>query len=199
MPQSDIAPTPVERIPTAEEHLEAAFASHGYQQEAMTSEYLRVRREALAKIDEEIDDPDAEFDVRNFLSKDESRRKAAMQLANDAANPVVSRQTQMAILKQLVMDYFRGKKRPGLSALTALQATKMINEMSGYDKLPDQKITHEHKITTLPVIQQPFKGELAPLKVTDISAEDGSVVSIANGDGDGISPAVSPVEEDPDF
>jgi hypothetical protein len=193
LPQSDIAPTPVERIPTVEEHLEAAFHTHGYQQEAMAEEYLRVRREALAKIDEDLNADDAFFDVKDFLSKDESRRKAAMALANNATSPIVSRETQVAMLKQLIQDFFRGKKRAGLSALTALKAAELINKMCGYDAPVEQKLTHEHKVMVMPVISQAFTGELPPLRVTDVNDDDGrGMTSIASAP----DPTETPLDKD---
>ena len=182
MPTTNAILTPaVSRIPTAEEHLEAAFNTHGYQQEAMVAEYQRIRNKAISEFEEEVDDPDALLDVREFLSKDESRRKAAMKLANDANAPIVSRETQVAFFKQLIQDFMRNKKRPGLSALTALKAGELLNKMCGYDAPVEQKITHEHKVSTLPVIQQPFKGELPPLKVMDIGNDDGTITSVAHG------------------
>jgi len=189
LPQTDVPPTPVERIPTIEEHLEAAFTFHGVHQEAMVDEYLRVRREALALIGEEVTSADAELDVRQFLSTNEVRRKAAMMLADGAANPVVSRETQMSVLKQLIQDFYRGKKRPGLSALTMLRAVELLNKMCGYDAPVKQEVTHEHKILQMPVIQTPFKGELPPLRVIDIDDGNGTITSIATGDSEEINPA----------
>lgn len=148
----------------------------------MVEEYRRIRNEALAKIDEEVTDPDALFDVKQFLSTDEARRKAAMRLANDSSSPVVSKETQIAFFKQMIQDFMRGKKRPGLSALTAMKAGELINKMCGYDAPEKQEITHEHKVTALPVISAPFKGDLPILKVQDIGDENGAITSIAVGD-----------------
>ncbi len=162
----------VERVSTATEQLEASFASHGYQMEDMQQEYLRIRRNALSKIDEEFEEADAEFDVRCFLSTDEKRRAAANKLAMDSTSPIVSKQTQMAVLKQLIQDYFRNKKRPGLTALTALKAVELLNKMTGYDAPIEQTVSHEHKVIAMPVAQEVFKGELPPLDVIDIPDEN---------------------------
>lgn len=177
------------RIPPSQEHLEAVFESHGFVQEEMIQEYARVRREALAQIDEELNDSQAYFDVRQFLSTDEARLKATRSLAYTAMSPVVSKETQTAVLKQLIQDFNRGKKRPGLNALSVLKAVELLNKMLGYDAPIKQEIKAEHKVTVLPVIQAPFRGELPPLRVNDLAAEDGSITSIAISDN----------EVDPDF
>jgi len=174
--------TPTTRIPRVDEHLEAVFQSHGYQQEALVAEYARVRKEALAKIGEELTESQAYFDVRQFLSTDEVKLKASRQLAEDANSPIVSKQTQVAILKNMIQEYNRGKKRPGLSAITVLKAVELISKICGYDAPIKQEIKAEHKVTCLPVIQTPFKGQLPPLLVQDIASDDGSVTSVSLGD-----------------
>jgi len=172
-----------ERIPSALEHLEAAFSTHGFQQEEMHSEYLRVRKAALDKIGEDLKTEEAYLDVRNFINQPDNIRKASQVLAQNASSPVVSKETQLAVLKQMMMDFMRGKKRPGLSALTALKAAEIINKMCGFDAPIEQKLTHEHKVTCLPVIEQPYKGELPPLKVIDVGEDDGMTTSIAVSEG----------------
>jgi hypothetical protein len=163
----------------------------------MQAEYLRVRRKALGDAADALDEAEAEFDVRNFLSKDETRRKAAMALAENATSPIVSRETQTAILKQLVQDFFRGKKRPGLSTLTVLKAVELINKMTGYDAPVKTEVSHEHKITVFPVISQPFKGELPALRVFDVkNEEDGIVDAVAVSDRE-ISPEQAEVTVEP--
>jgi len=184
LPQTDIPVVPVERIPTAEEHFEAAFNSHGIHQESVAEEYKRIRNEALEKIGEELTDPMAEFDVRTFLSTNEARRQAAMKLADQATNPIVSRETQIAILKQLVQDFYRGKKRPGLSALTMLKAVELLNKMCGYDAPEKKEVNVNHKIMTLPIVAEPFKGHLPPLKVVDIGDDSGGVTTLATGESE---------------
>ena len=168
--------------PTVEETLEGVFLSHGYQQEAMMQEYLRVRRKAQDDSQKELDPDELEFDVRSFLSKDETRRKAAMKLASDATNPVVSRETQMAVLKQLVQDYFRGKKRPGLGALTVMKAVELLNKMGGYEAPEKVEHTHEHKVAVLPIVGQAFTGSLPPLQVSDVHDEEGVIDAVAISD-----------------
>jgi hypothetical protein len=162
--------------PDIEKTLESVFSSHGYQQEAMSSEYLRVRRKALGDAADAIDESEAEFDVRSFLSKDETKRKAVMALAENALSPIVSRETQLAILKQLIIDFNRNKKRPGLNALTVMKAVELINKMCGFEKAEKVEHSHEHKITVFPVISQSFKGELSPLKVFDVRNEEDGIV-----------------------
>lgn len=181
--------TPTTRIPPSQEHLEAVFQSHGYIQEEMTQEYARVRREALAQIDEQLTESQAYFDVKQFLSTDEARLKATRQLAEDAQSPIVSKQTNIAILKQMIQDFNRNKKRPGLSAITVLKAVELINKMTGYDAPIKQEIKAEHKVTCLPVIQAPFVGQLPVLRVHDLSDEYGNNTTVALGDKD----------PDPDF
>jgi len=171
--------------PDLERTLESVFSSHGYQQELMASEYLRVRRKALGDAADAIDEAEAEFDVRSFLSKDETKRKAAMALAENALSPIVSRETQTAILKQLIVDFNRNKKRPGLNALTVLKAVELINKMAGYDKGEKVEHTHEHKITVFPVISSPFTGTMEKLKVYDVkNEEDGVIDVVATSDRD---------------
>lgn len=174
--------TPTTRIPRVDEHLEAVFQSHGYVQEEMIAEYARVRREALAQIDETLTESQAYFDVKQFLSTDEVRLKATRQLAEDANSPIVSKQTNIAILKQMIQDFNRNKKRPGLSAITVLKAVELINRMCSYDSPVKQEISMEHKVTCLPVIQAPFVGQLPVLKVVDISDEYGNSNTVSLGD-----------------
>ncbi len=184
--------TPTTRIPRVDEHLEAVFESHGYQQEELVMEYARVRREALSKIDESLSDHQALFDVRQFLSTDAVKRKAAQALAENSQSPIVSKETNLAILKQLIQDFYKGKKRPGLSAITVLKAVELINKMTGYESPIKQEIKAEHTVTCLPVIQAPFKGQLPILKVVDLATEDGTVTSVSLGDKD------APLDLDPD-
>jgi hypothetical protein len=182
--------TPTTRIPRVDEHLEAVFQSHGYQQEALVAEYARVRKEALAKIGEELTESQAYFDVKAFLSTDAVKRKAAQALAENSQSPIVSKETNLAILKQLIQDFYKGKKRPGLSAITVLKAVELINKMTGYESPIKQEIKAEHRVTCLPVIQTPFVGQLPILRVVDLAAEDGTVTSVSLGDRD--EPAVDP-------
>ena len=198
MPIADTnALTPVVRIPRPEEHLEAAFHTHGYQQEALVVEYTRIRKQELAKVGEaeveEFNGQMAEFDVKQFLSTDEARRKASQELAKNSTSPIVSKETQIAVLKQLVQDFFKGKKRSGLTAHTALKAMELLNKMCGYDAPVEQKLTHEHKVTAIPVIQTPFVGTLPPLNVIDVPDSDihnhGRItIAIADEVADEISP-----------
>ena len=181
--------TPTTRIPRVDEHLEAVFQSHGYQQEEFINEYARVRREALSQVDEELTESQAYFDVRQFLSTDEAKRKAAQSLAENANSPIVSKETNIAILKQMIQDFNRGKKRAGLSAITVLKAVELINRMTGYDAPIKQEIKAEHRVTCLPVIQAPFKGELPVLRVVDIGDEYGNSTTVSLGDK----------EDEPDF
>ena len=174
--------TPTIRIPPSQEHLEAVFQSHGYVQEDFIQEYARVRREALSKIDEELTESQAYFDVRQFLSTDEAKRKASQSLAENANSPIVSKETNIAILKSLISDFNRNKKRPGLNALTVLKAVELINRMCSYDSPVKHEIKAEHKVTCLPVIQAPFKGELPVLRVHDLSDEYGNNATVALGD-----------------
>jgi hypothetical protein len=161
--------------------LDSVFRSHGFQKEAMVQEYLRVRRKAQ----EDYKQEEAEDDVRNFLSGDNARRDAAARLALDSTSPVVSRETQLAFLKQLILDFTKGKKRPGLSALTALKAVELINKMAAYDAPEKVEHVHEHKVNVLPIIAQPFEGALPPLKVYDVmNEEEGIIDAIAVSDSD---------------
>lgn len=165
--------------PTPTETLEAIFSTHGYQKEVLVQEYVKARQKAAEDYQVELDTENAEFDVNAFLSSDEAKRQAAMRLASDAVSPVVSRETQMAVLKQLIQDFFRGKKRVGLSALTVMKAVELLNKMTGYEAPVKQEITHDHKINVFPVISEPFKGELEPLKVCDVQADDGIIDVVA--------------------
>lgn len=174
--------TPTTRIPPSQEHLEAVFESHGYVQESVMMEYARVRREALAQIDESLSDPQVYLDVKAFLSTDEVKLKASRKLAEESQSPIVSKETQTAILKQLIIDFNRGKKRPGLSAITVLKAVELLNKMYSYESPVKQEISMEHKVTCLPVIQAPFVGQLPILKVVDISDEYGNSNTVSLGD-----------------
>lgn len=185
--------------PTPEEVLEAVFNSHGVQQETMTMEYIKQRRKALANTEQELDNDQLEFDVREFLSRDESRRKAAMRLAADATNPIVSRETQLAILKQLVSDFYRGKKRPGLNAMTMLKAAELINKMTGYDAPIKQEINVEHKVNVLPIVGEAFKGELEPLRVVDVldvTPEGSTTTSVALPEAEHPQPQPQPPQRE---
>lgn len=171
----------VQPVPTPEESLEAVFLNHGHQKEVMVSEYIKARQRALEHTQEEVDKDELEFDVNAFLSSDEAKRQAAFRLATDAVSPVVSRETQMAVLKQLIQDFFRGKKRVGLSTLTVLKAVELLNKMTGYEAPQKVEVEHDHKINVFPVISEPFKGELEPLKVVDVQeiSPDGQASNVS--------------------
>lgn len=117
----------------------------------------------------------AEIEVYGYADTPAAERDALEQIQKMRKSGMVSKGTQIATLKGMILDYENGKYKKGLSALTALKAIELLNKMGGYDvpEKVEHKHEHEHEVTigTFPVAEQPFKGELEPLQVTDIDAK----------------------------
>jgi hypothetical protein len=155
----------------AQQHLNAVFESHGYQKEAMVDELMRVRSQDIANAQNEK--AQAEKDLTDFLNEDTTKQKAHRALSENRNSPFVSRDTQAAILKGMILDYEKGRRRPGLSALTVLKAVELLNKMTGYEAPVVQEVHVDHKVNVLPIIGEVFQGHLEPLEVIDIGAIDG--------------------------
>lgn len=86
---------------------------------------------------------------------------------------IVSRATQMATLKGMVLDYENGIYKKGLTAITVVKALELLNSMGGYHEpiKVEHNHEHEHEVHVFPVVEAPFKGELEPLDVIDIDPD----------------------------
>lgn len=112
----------------------------------------------------------AEIEVYGYANSEEGELEALAQIKRLRRSGIVSRTTQLATLKGMVLDYENGVYKKGLTALTVLKAMELLNKMNGYEapEVHEHKHEHEHEIVTFPVVEQPFKGELEPLQVTDM-------------------------------
>jgi hypothetical protein len=154
----------------AQVNLNAVFKTHGHQKEIMVDQLLKLRQQAANQATQD-ERQQAEQDITDFLSQPSSQQQAHSKLANDRTSPYVSRDAQAAVLKGMILDYEKGRRRPGLSALTVLRAVELLNKMTGYEAPVKQEVTHEHKVNVLPIIGESFKGELEPLDVIDIDGQ----------------------------
>lgn len=154
----------------AQVNLNAVFKTHGHQKEIMVDQLLKLKQQAANQATED-ERQKAELEVTDFLSQPSSQQQAHAKLANDRTSPYVSREAQAAVLKGMILDYEKGRRRPGLSALTVLRAVELLNKMTGYEAPVKQEVTHEHKVNVLPIIGEAFKGELEPLDVIDIDGQ----------------------------
>jgi len=159
----------------AEEHLDAIFQTHGFQKEVMADKLYEVRRKQADDYTKEL----AEKDVHDFLETTAAEQDAALRLEHQRKTPIVSRESQLAVLKGMLRDYEKGVRRPGLSAHSVLKAAELINKMTGYEAPIEHKHEVEHKVNVLPIIQAPFKGELEPLEIIDLG--DASIVDTSKG------------------
>lgn len=158
----------------AQINLNAVFKTHGHQKEIMVDQLLKLKQQAANQATEDAcadERQKAELEVTDFLSQPSSQQQAHAKLANDRTSPYVSREAQAAVLKGMILDYEKGRRRPGLSALTVLRAVELLNKMTGYEAPVKQEVTHEHKVNVLPIIGEAFKGELEPLEVIDIDGQ----------------------------
>lgn len=155
---------PNTQLAKANSNLQNIFGTHGYQKEVMADELFRVRKKQA----EEYTKEQADKEVSDFLDTDQATIDAAARLEQQRKTPIVSRESQMALLKGMIRDYEKGVRRPGLSAHSVLKAAELLNKMTGYEQPQEIKVEHEHKINVLPIAAEPFRGELEPLNVIDL-------------------------------
>lgn len=151
--------------------LDSIFPSHGFQKEVMVDELYRLRKQHADDYTKEL----AEKEVFNYLEGDPVKQTAAQRLAQERASPLVSRETQIATLKGMVRDYELGKRKAGLSAHSVLKAVELLNKMTGYEAPVVVEHNHEIKVNVLPIVAQPFTGEMEPLDIIDIG--DANVIA----------------------
>jgi len=155
----------------------------GLQKETMVDLLMEDRRKSI----DDYNKDNAEFDVTKYLDANEQVIRAQLQKAR--ASGIVSRETQAAVLKGMILDYQEGKHRKGLGALTALKAVELLNKMTGYEAPVEMKVDHEIKVNVLPIAEKPFTGELPPLMVSDLG---GSVIPTGEVAPDIIDAEISP-------
>lgn len=113
---------------------------------------------------------DAATDISDHYSDDVILQEAHKALTKARYSPIVSRSTQAAVLKGMILDYQSGKQRRGLGAISVLKAVELLNRMTGYDAPQQVEIKHDVKVNVFPIVGAAFTGELPPLDIIDIDS-----------------------------
>lgn len=158
--------TPNTDKPTPLENLNNLIALSSHQKEDMVFKLheLRSKNNSAYSITE------AEDDVVHAMTMDAVMDDAHRSLKSARYSPFVSRETQIAVLKGMILDYENGRNRKGLSALTVLKAVELLNKMTGYEAPIKQEVKTSHTVHVLPMVGESFKGEMPPLKIIDIDS-----------------------------
>lgn len=171
-PSTEVATLPKNLSPQAQEdvdRLDRILHSAGFQKEEMVRKLYEIRKINNASFS--IDD--AELEITDFYADDVILEDAAKALNKARYSPLVSRETQTATLKGMILDYQQGKNRKGLGAISVLKAIELLNRMTGYDAPQKVEVAHDVRVNVFPIVGSTFKGELPPLDIIDI---EGSVV-----------------------
>jgi len=156
-PHNDIDPA---------ETFDRLLSVSGYQKETMVEKLFELRKANNAAITMD----QAEDEVDAYYSTDLILEEAHKTLSRARHSPIVSRETQTAFLKGMLLDFTNGKKRRGLGAMSALKAVELLNRMTGYDAPQEIKVKHDHVVNVFPVVGEGFTGELPPLDIIDIDS-----------------------------
>lgn len=166
-------------------NLDAFLAMSSYQKEDMAAKLHEIR----VKVNTAYSQNDAYSEIDTLLGDADVVNEITTNLKKSRFSPIVSRETQTAVLKGMILDYENGRNRRGLSALTVLKAVELLNKMAGYDAPVKQETTVDHKVHVLPVVGESFTGELPPLDIVDI---DATVVMTDEDMKPKLNPASSP-------
>lgn len=163
---SDFLPAP---SASTDLDLTRIVAHHSFRKEDAIDAISNIHRNIQSALTKEA----AILAAKAQLQEMERQNRAPLlkQLEELAASPLISKDTQAAFFKTILLDYVAARRAGdttvGPALKDVLSAAKLLNETYGLADPIKTETKHDITLHSFPVAQAPFRGELPELEVID--------------------------------